>query len=81
MAEAIDAVLATRRPSERGAEISLLDLLRSMNSMSSDGVRQLHERLAILHMVDEANRWRLKESTRFDVTKRILIAAGVQGLD
>lgn len=60
--------------------ISLVHVLRSLNSMSSDGVRQLHERLMIMHLIDDANRRRATEVERFDVVKRILTAAGVQDL-
>lgn len=50
-----------------------------MNSMSSDGLRQLHDRLSILHMVDEANRWRLEgNGEHYDQIYRALSGAGLR---
>jgi ribosomal protein L37E len=62
-------------------EIPLVAVLRSLNSMSSDGVRQLHERLSILSLVHEANRWRSQEAEHFAQVKRVLGSCGVIGLD
>ena len=59
--------------------VPLATVLRHLNSMSSDGVRQLHEKLSILRMVDEANRWRHQGGAdHLDQVKRILAGAGVQ---
>lgn len=62
------------------APVSLVHVLRSLNSMSSDGVRQLHERLSIITMIESANQYRDEDPARFDVVKRLLVAAGVQGI-
>lgn len=63
------------------AEIPLMAVLRSLNSMSSDGVRALYERLMILRLVTEANCERSSERDHFDQVRRLLVSSGVQGLD
>lgn len=63
------------------AGIPLMAVLRSLNSMSSDGVRALYERLNILNIVHEANRHRATERDHFDQVRRLLVSSGVQGLD
>ena len=65
----------------QAGEIPLMAVLRSLNSMSSDGVDQLYKRLSILNLVHEANRWRTQESDHFDQVKRVLSSSGVVGLD
>ena len=60
------------------APIDLAEVLRTLNSMSSDGIRQLHDRLAVLSLVHETNRWRLQEIDHFILVKRVLSNYGVK---
>lgn len=64
--------------SEAPAEIPLMGVLASLNHLSSDGVRALHDRLAILYYVDDANRFRSTERARFDAVRRALVGANVK---
>lgn len=58
--------------------IDLGKLRRALASMGSDQVRQLHDRLHLLLMADEANRWRLEDEERFNEVRSLLASAGVE---
>ncbi len=63
---------------ETPPEIPLVNVLRSLNSMSSDGIDQVYKRLTILHLAHEANCWRGPEREYYAAVVRVLSGVGVQ---
>lgn len=58
--------------------ISLTEVLRTINQMSTENLRKLHDQLAIILLVDEANRYRSENQGSFATIARILGNAGVK---
>ena len=75
------AHLAAMDPGEpmMPSAISLIAVAAMLNHASSDGLRQLHDRLAILSLVHEANRWQVTEPEHHDLVRRLLSGAGLKG--
>lgn len=69
------AALAPRTP-DVPAPISLIAVAAMLNHASSDTVRQLHDRLAILRYVDDANTD--PRSEYFNLVQRLLSGAGLK---
>lgn len=62
---------------EQLAPIDTTKVLATLNGMSSDKLRQLHDQLAIILLVEDANRTRHEDTTSFATVRRILSNHGV----